>query len=327
MKTLRMIGMALFAVLLCVNFTSCSTDENAVLQEPKKITVSLGFEGEFQVTESPLSRTTNNDLYYVKASAKNGSQTSPRYIYGLFDDVSDMNIELIENNTYYMSALIVKDGKTKLLNTDGIYNSPFNNISLNKTFTYSDSSTDTGSLTNVLLADGNAYGIPNIDAYLNSSSNEYTAQEGEDITINMARNSFGAKFIAEKLTDGTLKVSLKAEGVSGDAGKTFYSPTFELTQSNLFTDQIFLMPQITTSTTQNPQVYANLSVICTWVKSNGDEVNLGSPVITFERNKKTTIKIKVAQDVENGINFTYMDNEEMGDGGTYNVDGNTATQE
>ena len=33
MKTFRMIGMALFAVLMCVNFTSCSSDDDDETQE------------------------------------------------------------------------------------------------------------------------------------------------------------------------------------------------------------------------------------------------------------------------------------------------------
>jgi hypothetical protein len=37
MKTLRMIGMALFAVLMCVNFASCSSEE-VVPEEPKPLT-------------------------------------------------------------------------------------------------------------------------------------------------------------------------------------------------------------------------------------------------------------------------------------------------
>ena len=87
MKTLRMIGMALFAVLMCVNFAACSNEENEVPQERKEIMVSLGFGGDFEISESPLSRATSNDLYFIQVGQ--GSLSSAKMCsYGLFDDVS-----------------------------------------------------------------------------------------------------------------------------------------------------------------------------------------------------------------------------------------------
>lgn len=37
MRTLRMIGMALFAVLMCVNFTSCSSDDDYIEEKEEEI--------------------------------------------------------------------------------------------------------------------------------------------------------------------------------------------------------------------------------------------------------------------------------------------------
>ena len=51
MKTLRFIGMALFAVLMCVNFTSCSNDQNTPTTEEQEFyTVQIGMGGELDIT-------------------------------------------------------------------------------------------------------------------------------------------------------------------------------------------------------------------------------------------------------------------------------------
>jgi len=325
MKTLRFFGMALFAVLMCVNFAACSNEEviSAEPQKGKEIVVSLSLKGEYEVSESPLSRAASNDLYYIWATDKTNSST--KYAVGLFNDVSTLNITLIEGNTYRFDAMIIKDGMTKLAQTEGVFGKPFSNIALNtEGFTYSNN-WEQPDYTEFKLTDGNTYGIPNLDIWQGGITQDYVATEGEDVTIQTVRASFGAKFVAKNLTEGSLKVSLRGTGVGANNGMTMDSPTFELTQEYENTDQIFLMPMLETSTTQSRMVYATLSVICTWVKANGDEVELGSPTITFERNKKTTIYIKVVPDVENGITFTTTDSEEMGDGGTYNVEDGTAT--
>ena len=322
MKTLRLIRMALFAVLMCVNFASCSNEEvtSSEPQKGKEIVVSLSLKGEYEVSESPLSRTPSNDLYYIWVFDKTNSST--KYAVGLFNDVSTLNITLIEGNSYSFGAMIIKDGMTKLAQTEGAFGKPFSNTALNtEGFTYSNN-WEQPDYTEFKLTDGSIYGIPNLDIWVSVPTQDYEATEGEDVTIQTIRASFGAKFVAKNLTEGSLKVSLHGTGVGSNNGMIMDSPTFELTD---YTDEIFLMPMLETSTTQNRNLYATLSVVCTWVKANGDEVELGSPTITFERNKKTTIYIKVVPDVENGITFTTSDNEEMGDGGTYNVEDGTAT--
>ena len=42
MKTLRLVGMALFAVLMCVNFASCSSDDDPTEESPQYELVTSG---------------------------------------------------------------------------------------------------------------------------------------------------------------------------------------------------------------------------------------------------------------------------------------------
>ena len=84
-----MIGMAMFAILMCVNFASCSNDGNEVPEQGKEIMVSLGFSGDFEISESPLSRATSDDLYLIRVQKKNGSSYTS-YAYGLFILICEM---------------------------------------------------------------------------------------------------------------------------------------------------------------------------------------------------------------------------------------------
>ena len=324
MKTLRMIGMALFAVLMCVNFAACSNEENEVPQERKEIMVSLGFGGDFEISESPLSRATSNDLYFIQVGQ--GSLSSAKMCaYGLFDDVSKMSIKLPEGETYYFYAFILKDAKEVLKHTEYTYESspfPFS-TELTNQFIFSDEDSYAASESQTIgiftmdytYSDDNIYQIPNLDLYVGGAT-KYTVAENSNVTINVTRWAFGANFIAENITDGSIKVCMKKD--------SYISPTIELTSSKSTSDDIYCYtPAICGSDMEN----INLSVSFIWVKSDGTEVTLGTPTINFKRNVKTTVKINVDNTLENGIELNYDATGDMNTGDTYIVDGDTATKE
>lgn len=319
-----MIGMALVAVLMCVNFASCNNEDNEVPQNEKKVVVSLGFNGDFEISESPLSRATSNDLYFVSVQIKNGNSYTP-YAYGLFDDAELLNVELTENTTYGFQTAILKDGKSQLYNSEGSYGSPFSHsIKVENKFTYSNTSVSfvPG---DYKLSDGTLYGIPNVDTYITTSKVDYTAtEEGENVQLQMLRLAFGAKFIAENISTGSLKIEMTATKSNGDK---LLAPAIELTNNSSSYEDIYYLPT-SAATIDNGNYKVNTTIKFIWVVDEDNEIELGTPTIQFERNKQTTIKIRVAKDIESGIGFTYVDaSTEMGDGGTYNVDGDTATQE
>lgn len=317
--------MAMFAILMCVNFASCSNDGNEVPEQGKEIMVSLGFSGDFEISESPLSRATSDDLYLIRVQKKNGSSYTS-YAYGLFDDIESLEIMLTENATYGFQAAILKDGKNRLYNSNGSYGLPFStSITVGNSFTYSNTTSASFVPGDYKLSDGSTYGLPNVDTYITPSTVDYTpTEENTSVQLQMLRQSFGVNFIAEDITKGSLKIEMSA---TKNSGGTLSAPSFELTSNSSSLEDIFYMPfSAIIQEDGNPKM--NASVKFTWVIEDGNEVVLGTPTITFERNMKTTIKIKVAEDIESGIGFTYYDeSNEMGDGGTYNVDGDTATKE
>lgn len=314
MKTFRLIGMAIMAILISVNFTACS-NEDSVSETPKDCIVSLSFKGDIiNTVESPLTRAESNDLYYITVSlGKEDGYAS--YAHGLFDDVSAMKIKLTSKQKYIFGARIVKNGKEKIHHINQTYSAPFN-CDLNNEFIYEKNSRFDDSI--FTLSDGENYRIPNIDFYVSPNGTEYTAVENGNVSIYMARFSFGAKFIADNLTEGSLKITLFNDSLHSELYK---SPTISIDYPNTTVEDIFhLNPDILTNGVSEFRAEHKVSLV--WVKGDGTETELGTPVITFWMNKLTTITVRVDKSTENGISFGYYESEEMGDGGSYIVDGN-----
>lgn len=315
MKTFRLTGMAIMAILISVNFTACS-NEDSVPETPKECIVSLSFKGDIiNTVESPLTRAESNDLYYIGVGIIQEDGGYVSYAHGLFDDVSAMKIKLTSKQKYRFSAIIVKNGKEKIHHTNQRYSAPFD-CDLNNEFIYEDKS---GLYDFIFtLSDGENYRIPNIDFYISMNNKDYTAVENGNVSIYMLRHSFGAKFIADNLTEGSLKIALSCDSRYSEQYK---SPTISIDYPNTTVEDIFYLDP-GTLTDEESDICADLKVSLVWVKGDGTETELGTPVITFKRNKLTTITVRVDKSTENGISFDYYDSEEMGDGGSYIVDGN-----
>lgn len=322
--------MALFAVLMCVNFASCSgsSDDSDIEpnepQKPKEYMVSLGLTGEINVSESPLSRVSGNDLYGIQVySCPNieGNTDYTPYAYGLFDNTSLMNIKLLEGYKYNFKATMVVDGKENIYSSDGrFFVSPFavvaDHTELSNDFTYSNNKY-------MPLSNGYAkfkfndryltadYAI--IDRYYGEVE-DYIPSEGNTVEINMKRTVFGVKFIAENLTEGSIGIKM-----SSAPQMSIIYPNTEINYIINFANQ--------TKAYSEENHSATLSTVLAWTKSDGVVVPLGTHDITFKRNKLTTVTIKVADiTTENGFGITIDDEEkEMGEGDNLTVENGEIT--
>ena len=306
MKTVRMIGLALFAILLYVNFTSCSSNDDVepdAPQKPKEYVVSLGFTGEISVSESPLSRASGNDLYGILVySCPNvdGSTTYTKFAHGLFDDTSSMTIKLPEGYKYKFIVTMVVDGKNKIEVNGNVYYTPFN-AELTNSFTY----TKTISMSNItsgkaqLVRKGEVR-IPQVDRYHGITS-DYIPEKDGKVSIFMKRTVFGAKFIAENLL-GEDKISITFNS---------YTPDMEIIHPETEAMGIFTFYDITKAYSEE-NYSETISTELIWTKADGVVVPLGTHYITFKRNVLTTVTIKVADvTTENGIGFE-LETTEMG---------------
>ncbi len=308
MRTFRLIGMALLAVVMCVNFTSCSNEE-VVSDEPtqdKYITVGLGCVREnIDITDSPLSRaaTTTNDLYGIQIYTIEEGKATP-YAYGVFNTLDNVTVKLLLQKTYKFFISVVIDGCVPdfnfLVMGDGGYNGAGQ-------FAYSTSSyLDTSFIG---YSNGPGWRFERFYGILDN----YTPVENENVIIEAKRVSYGTKYIAENLSEGCIDIDV------ANREKSLYK--VNLTTTNYENDNIYTFSNIFTAY-KNNDYSAEKDLTITWKKDNGEVVPLGTYTVTFKRNIKTTIRIKAGDlSINNGITVTKEDTPFSDDENEYIIEG------
>ena len=304
MKTFRFIGMALFAVLMCVNFAACSNEENEVPQKGKEIMVSFGLGGEISVSESPLSRTEEKpDLYgiqiYSCPISSEGTTNYTPYAYGLFDDMTSVSALLIKGYKYKVGVLLIKNGKNvvKLENpgANEKYGSPFS-TALTNTFTISTTLFIRPS-TQIKFSDGAYYFNGEAEKYYGETIDFIPSDENNSIDIYMKKMFFGVNFVAENLTEGTLSIIFE-QGIS---------PQLDIVSPNTNIEKILAIGYANDAYASEDFVN-NITITLIWTKTDGAEIPLGTHKIAFKRNKMHTVTIKVSETTStSGLNLTFED--------------------
>lgn len=319
MKTLKLFGGVLTTVLLSVNLASCSSEEEILPEVPqsaeKYVTVGLGCGGEIlNISDSPLSRATGDDLYGIQVYSLEETDTEDGtaysesyYAYGFFTSLDDVTIKLLEEQKYRFKVSVVidafKNGDTDWFGVP--YYNYCNNIG---EFIYSASDYLHLSLRErrSKIMHDRFYG----------ELDEYTPAENGNVTIDTKRVVYGAKYIAENLTEGSLTIQ-----VTNTNEEELYTVT--LTPSapqdeNIYTFEYIYYAwkgnYISTGTyddTTGKLIYeytnytsdGNLTI--NWTKADGSVTPLGTYTVTFKRNVMTTIRIKAEElTTSNGIVIT-----------------------
>lgn len=296
-------------------FAACGGDENSIPgvtpdepnTTPKEFLVSLGFSGEItSIEESPLSRAATNDLYGIQVySSPTSSDNYKPYAYGLFDSKDGMVIKLLEGYKYKFVSSMVVDGKQKISSYKSSYNNPFDRTGLStkleNKFNY-DSGKEMGRLDDgyTYLAElSGSFDHPNTMRYYGEVT-DYVPTANGSVSINMKKVVFGAKFITEGFTEGTLYIKLK------DA------PTLQLVFPQTEVEDIFTFEnEYPSGNRWTADTYTeNILVSISWQKNDGAIVPLINQEVTFKRNIKTTITVKVNDSsVNQGLNITEEKNE------------------
>lgn len=312
--------------LMCA---SCSKDamENSI--EPEEtFTVKLGIGGEFKVDYEELTKVSGDDLYGIQVYSTpdiEGATTLTPYAYGLFDDPAGIEITLLKGYKYKFVATLIKNGKNKLYKySNNGFSSPFfvygtesefceisNNFSYDATKKYN--SLGDG---NTRLSNNQNYNRPNTDRYYGEYDNYIPGSNNENVTINMKRASYGAKFIVQ----GNLATSGKLQVLMTE------SPSFEFQLTNAQEDDtysdIYTFSNVYAawnSTDENRYTETVLTTV-NWCREDGTIIPLGSHEIVFKRNQITTITVKINSDESNaGFGFD-IEEGEMGEGNNVTID-------
>lgn len=311
------------SAMLCFGLSACSNNDDATTPEDtpaKEYMVSIGFKGEISISEAPLGRASGNDLYGIQVYsylADNEGQTYQPYAYGLFDDISTMNIKLIEGYEYDFVATMVPNGKEILAYSNNTgYSYPFVTSTKSKVpfniFQYSYTTRF------ISLHEGNStlitnkkYGIPNIDRYYGEFTN-YTPSENGNVAINMLRTVFGLKVIANNLTDGTINITMEN------------APEMKITYPSTEIEDIFTF--INVGKVYFLEDYSDARhVTFTWERNNDETIPLGTYEITFKRNKQTIVTLELddttdeEKNMENALSLS-IDSEKMTEGDKYTIE-------
>lgn len=276
-------------------------EEPDVNSEPKEYIVSLGMTGEIEVSESPLlGRASSDDLYGINVYYKTPSSDNYNsYAYGLFDDKSKMIISLLEGYEYKFVATMIVNGKNRVTHSGNSYWEPFatgKSTTLSNYFNYNQGIMKGLDRGNTWLHPSSSTSVcPNTDRYYGETS-DYTPSKDGSVSIDMKRVVFGAKFIADGLTEGKLIINCAGESLNIEYGKT------------LEIEEIFTFgnssPLGLTWTADNYSEERTISV--SWEKSDGAIMPIVTgQLITFKRKTLTTITIKVKDSsVNNGVEIS-----------------------
>ena len=305
---------ALCAVLF--GATSCETlndfitlPETPETPSAEFYTVSLGFGGEIEVDYEPLRSAENNDLYginvYSAPANVEGTPSWTNYAYGLFDDPSNIKIDLLVGYQYKFVATMVKDGKEKVKTFNGAYSSPFfaySSVAISTSFNYGlDILLYLGSGYTNLKNPSGSYHRPNTERFYGELEGYIPSNNGK-ATIDMGRTSYGVKFVAQgqSANVGSLEIQMSESPLV----------TLNLAESNEYFD-IYTFSYVSSAWLKS-DYSEEVSVNINYIREDDTVVPLGSHTVTFVRNNTTVVTVNIGYGgAENGLGFNITEGGEM----------------
>lgn len=290
--------MIAFAML----FVSCSNELQEEQSTPKTYTVSLGVKGEIlDVIQTPLTKSgENNNLYGIQVYSTNTPDDkysySP-YAYGLFNDINEAIITLLEGYSYKFVCSMLVNGKNIVqYNSNMEYYYPFaynengyrRYTLLSNSFLYNTTIEFDGlNFGLCYFQEGDYYYYPNTDRYYGEISN-FQPITNNTVKIVMKRTVFGVKFIAEGLTEGKIKIVMSYG--------TQLEPAKYINYSDIKheIEDIYTFNQV--SEAFNRENYSeDIKTSIYWEKADGTEVPIAvNYTLTFTRKMMHTVRINLA---------------------------------
>ena len=305
---------ALCAVLF--GATSCETLNDFVdtpeTPSAESYTVSLGFGGEIEVGYEPLRSAENNDLYginvYSAPANVEGTPSWTNYAYGLFDDPSNIKIDLLVGYQYKFVATMVKDGKEKVLSDsiNGEYWTPFSvnngSVAISTSFNYGLSILNRLEYGDTYLKNPNGiYHRPNTERYYGELEGYIPSNNGK-ATIDMGRTSYGVKFVAQgqSANVGTLEIQMSESPLV----------TLNLAEGNEYFDiyTFYFVRDAWLKSDYSEEASVNIN----YIREDESVVPLVSHKVTFIRNTTTVVTVNIGYGgAENGLGFNITEGGEM----------------
>lgn len=311
------------AIASVIAFAACEQEVDPVTPNstPEIYTVKLNCTGEIDVNQVPLRAFTpdTSDLYGIQVYYKpvSGSNSYKKYAYGLFDDLSNVTIDLIADYQFQFKVDVVDNGKTEVY-SDGIeiesvnytgYGYPFQaynnyegtvNNSITKVsneFIYSEDCyfTSLGTSFQIPGATYHDWKPEGVEAYYGMTEVVPTA-DGETISVSLKRMVYGIKVIADDfLTEGTVSVKYRY-ATSSDSSVSIKG--FELDPANTVVEKTYAYSD--RPTWYSKEELADATGTCymefTWTKDDGTILRLNNQTVKYNRLKQTIINLTFYED-------------------------------
>ena len=298
--------------LLCIFLmAACSSDETENIvtppdEKPEMYMISFNFCGDINVSQEALGRGVATDDVYgfnVYYDKEKDEVIDDLYAYGVFDNKEDMNIALLSGYKYKFECTLVKNGKKTLY-----YGQAFNNAYTGVCYPFQTNSAKSTMIENKFTIGTSTYlsGIKKGDAHLASvtpttsnankyasvnrfygETNNYTPTKNGQVTIDLKRVVFGAKFVITGVQEGSLTASCgnfwsKTTTIDDEGTATIYSYPDVY---DCWKNESKLTETVTLKFTSDHGILWDLS---------------SSTTVTFKRNVMTTVNINVSPDLSSG---------------------------
>ena len=319
--------MLLLAGVLGLAISACNKEESVVpapeQPEAEYVTVSLGLAGEYiELSESPMptrAGADTTDWIAIKVMALSEKNEESNYAYGIFNSLENVSIKLLAGQRYKFAASILVDGHAAWSGDSGHSCVGFGEESLTDEFIYT--------------PNNRMWNFNSIGTYSNNAQelfhdrfygelDEYSPQQAGNVRIEVKRVAYGAHYIAEGLTEGSINVivtdswahfplSISAENPELKGVFSFQNCYGAWRGRYDYEKDCYVDDYSETK-----------SLAISWTKADGSVVPLGSYSVTFKRNVMTTIRIKVEEAATpNGIVVVRKDDALSADQNEYVISG------
>ncbi len=307
-----------------VALASCQKNiaSDVLAEKQDTYTVHLACAGELDVTHKPLTKASPDDLYGIQvyyAPVSGGSYQ--QYAFGLFDDVSDISLELLADYKYKFVIDMIVNGKNVIyssnmneLEDEEIllgYGAPFktnNNTLCPITNELVISSSEEKYFRNlgkdIQLLDGRTYLNPKgVDVYYGELTDYVPSEDGATIAVHMMHMIFGLRVIADSfLTQGTVNGRF-ARVISDGNNTADYQDRFTLTApDNKEYEAIYAYTNRSEWYAKQTQKDATqtMHIKFTWDKDENTSLSLDVQAIKMIRMKQTVVNVTFFEDESAG---------------------------
>lgn len=292
-----------------VTFACVSCSKENINRQDETVSIRFNITGEIEERYYPLTKSINNDLLGIIVEKNKGGNYKPYEFFagGLFDNISDLTVNLKKDAKYRIRCIYIKDGKTTVNKDDSYhipeYDKPYSKygIQINNAFDYNNSfDFDTGWYSEYSKCQDTYYF--EVDNYIPSPQ--------AALNIDLKHTVLGLKYTIIGLTDGYLTMLVKTQ-------KENIFSSDDISENGEANIGIIRCINIENAF-QYPDNYTETATVSIkWMRGIGIEEDLGSTDITLKRNMLNNIKINLSandRDSNFGINTETTD---MGNESTY----------